>query len=51
MTSPDKSGITVGTRSYTTLWDMIHAGWPTYCGCGSVFSWFGGGTTWLEYPL
>jgi hypothetical protein len=29
----------------------VRAGWPTYCGCGSVFSWFGGGTTWLEYPL
>ena len=23
MTSPDKSGITVGTRSYTTHWDTI----------------------------
>jgi len=23
MTSPDKSGITVGTRSYTTSWDTI----------------------------
>jgi hypothetical protein len=29
----------------------VRAGWPTYCGCDSVFSWFGGGTTWLEYPL
>ena len=25
MTSPDKSGITVGTRSYTTHWDTILA--------------------------
>jgi hypothetical protein len=23
VTSPDKSGITVGTRSYTTHWDTI----------------------------
>ena len=24
MMNPDRSGITVSTRSYTTLWDPIH---------------------------
>lgn len=35
MNSPDRSGITVSARSYTTFWDTIHA----IVGTRSTASW------------
>jgi len=34
MTSPDRSGITVSTRSYTTPWDTIVLADPAETGIG-----------------
>jgi hypothetical protein len=30
---------------------QVRAGWPTDCGCDSIFAWFCGGSTWLENLL
>jgi hypothetical protein len=42
---------TVAFVTYGSAAKQVRAGRPTDCGCESVFPWFGGGSTWLEYPL
>jgi hypothetical protein len=43
----------IGTYQITTFQTakQVRAGWPTDCGCDSIFAWFCGGSTWLENLL